>query len=76
MSATDYIAQKTGTVVTHMFEKSLKLKDMMLTDSGKREAVKRHHIMVEFLYHFFEEENVPEWTHYLNNYLKESKTNN
>lgn len=70
MSSGDYMAKKTGTVVTHMFEKLLKLKDMMLTDSGKKEAIERHNIMVEFLYHFFEEENVPEWTEYLNNYLK------
>lgn len=69
MSSADYIAKKTGTVVTHMFEKLLKLKDLMLTDSGKKEAIARHNIMVEFLYHFFEEENVPEWTEYLNNYL-------
>ena len=62
MSSSDYVAKKTGTVVTHMFEKLLKLKDLMLTDSGKKEAIARHKIMVEFLYHFFEEENVPEWT--------------
>lgn len=73
MSSTDYISKKTGTVVTHMFEKLLTLKDLMLTDSGKKEAIARHNIMVEFLYHFFEEENVPEWTEYLNNYLKSKK---
>ena len=70
MSSNDYIAKKSGTVVTHMFEKLLKLKDLMLTDSGKKEAIERHNIMVDFLYHFFEEENVPEWTEYLDNYLK------
>ncbi len=75
MSATDYMAKKTGTVVTHMFEKLLKLKDMMLTDSGKREAMERHNIMIEFLYHFFKEENAPEWIDYLDNYLRESKNN-
>ena len=69
MSSVEYVAKKTGAVVTHMFEKLLKLKDMMLTDSGKKEAIERHNIMVEFLYHFFKEENVPEWTEYLDNYL-------
>lgn len=69
MSAADYMAKKGGTVVTHMFEKLLKLKDLMLTDSGKYEAIERHNLMVEFLYHFFEEENVPEWIDYLDNYL-------
>lgn len=68
MSAADYMAKKEGTVVTHIFEKLLKLKDLMLTDSGKQEAIKRHDIMVAFLYHFFEEEHVPEWTDYLDNY--------
>lgn len=69
MSSSDYAAKKNGTVVTHMFEKLLKLKELMLTDSGKKEAIERHNIMVEFLYHFFEEENVPQWSEYLDNYL-------
>lgn len=71
MSTNDYMAKKDGTVVTHMFEKLLKIKNLMLTDSGKKEAIERHNIMIEFLYHFFEEENVPEWSKYLDNYLKE-----
>ncbi len=75
MSANDYIAKKNGTVVTHMFEKLLKLKDLMLTNSGKKEAIERHNIMIEFLYHFFEEENVPDWIDYLNNYLNEDESN-
>lgn len=69
MSATDYMTKKAGTVINHMFEKLLKLKDLMLTNSGKTEAIERHNIMIEFLYHFFKEENVPEWTDYLDNYL-------
>ncbi len=73
MSAANYMAKKAGTVVTHMFEKLLKLKDLMLTDSGKKEAIERHNIMLAFLYRFFEEENVPEWIDYLDNYLKENK---
>ena len=72
ISANDYMTKNVGTVVTHMFEKLLKLKDLMLTNSGKKEAINRHKIMVEFLYHFFEEENVPEWIEYLNNFLKSS----
>jgi len=42
----------------------------MLTDSGKAEAQSRHQIIVDFLHHLFEEENVPEWTKYLDEYLK------
>lgn len=75
MSANDYMAKKNGTVVTHMFEKLLKLKDLMLTNSGKKEAIERHNIMIEFLYHFFKEENVPEWIDYLNNYLNKDESN-
>lgn len=72
MSAAEYMAKKGGTVVTHMFEKSLKLKDLMLTDSGKKEAAERHNITVDFLYHFFEEENAPEWIDYLDKYLNKT----
>ena len=50
--------------------KILKLKNLMLTKSGKEEAKSRHQIIVDFLYHLFDEENVPEWTRYLNEYLK------
>lgn len=69
ISVTDYMAKKSGTVITHMFEKLLKLKELMLTDSGKKEAIERHNIMVDFLYHFFEEENASEWIDYLDTYL-------
>ena len=40
------------------------------TDSGKEESKNRHQIVVDFLYHLFNEENAPEWIEYLNNYLK------
>lgn len=73
LSASEYMAKKDGTVVTHMFEKLIKLKDLMLTNSGKEEAIARHKIMIDFLYHFFNEENVPEWIEYLDNYLKENE---
>ena len=42
----------------------------MMTDSGRKEADSRHQIVVDVLYHLFEEENTPEWTEYLNEYLK------
>ena len=51
---------KTDNAINHFFEKLLKLKDLMMTDSGKREAVKRQRIMVDFIRNFFEEENVPQ----------------
>ncbi len=56
--------------VCHCFEKLLRLKNLMLTKSGKEEASNRHDIVVSILYHLFEEENAPEWTEYLNHFLK------
>ena len=53
-----------------MFEKSLKLKKLMLTESGKHEAQKRHQIIVDILYNLFAEENCPKWQVYLDNFLK------
>lgn len=39
----------------------------------KKEAESRHTFTMDILYHFFAEENVPEWTKYLDQYLKEKK---
>ena len=55
--------------INHIFEKILKLKDLMMTDSGKKEALHRHQIVVDVLYHLFEEENSIKWIEYLNKYL-------
>ena len=55
-----------------MFEKLLKLKNLMLTESGKSEAQSRHNIITEFLRHLFDEENAPEWKLYMDNYLKKN----
>lgn len=60
----------TDSGVCHMFEKILRLKNLMMTQSGKMEAVGRHQIVVDFLRHFFDEENAYEWKEYLDNYLK------
>ena len=73
MTAQQYIGKCADSSVCHIFEKILKLKNLMLTDSGKKESQKRHQIIVDFLYHLFEEENATEWTEYLNNYLDEMK---
>lgn len=70
ITAVTYTSKCADTSVCHLFEKILKLKNLMLTDSGKKEAEARHQIIVDFLYHLFDEENAPEWTEYLNNYLK------
>ena len=70
MTAEKYTRNCADSSVCHIFEKILKLKDLMLTDSGKEESKNRHQIVVDFLYHLFNEENAPEWIEYLNNYLK------
>lgn len=70
ITADTYTSRCADTSVCHLFEKILKLKNLMLTDSGKKEAECRHQIIVDFLYHLFDEENAPEWTEYLDNYLK------
>ena len=69
MNAEKYTRKCADSSVCHIFEKILKLKDLMLTDSGKEESKNRHQIVVDFLYHLFNEENAPEWIEYLNNYL-------
>ena len=64
----EYTTKGSATSVCHMFEKLLKLKDLMITKSGYEEAIKRHQIIVDFLYQFFEEEDVPEWKEYLDKF--------
>lgn len=70
MTAEKYTRKCADSSVCHIFEKILKLKDLMMTESGKQEAQGRHQIIVDILYHLFEEENAPEWTEYLNEYLE------
>ena len=70
MTAAQYTKKCADSSVCHIFEKILKLKDLMMTESGKQEAQDRHQIVVDVLEHLFEEENAPEWTEYLNKYLK------
>ena len=64
-----YKSQPASTTVCHAFEKLLKLKNLMLTNSGKSEAVERHNIIVELLNHLFDEEDASEWKEYLKKFL-------
>ncbi len=70
LSAENYTDKTDGTGVGHLFEKILKLKNLMLTRSGKEEAILRHEITVEMLRHFFREENATEWIDYLDKYIQ------
>lgn len=76
ITADNYTRKCADSSVCHIFEKILKLKHLMMTKSGKEIAIDRHQIIVDMLYHLFDEENTPEWTLYLDKYLGDSKTNN
>lgn len=69
VKADEYSVKCGESSVNHIFEKILKLKDLMMTNSGKKESESRHQIVVDMLYHLFAEEDVPEWIKYLNQYL-------
>ena len=74
MTADKYTRKCADTSVCHIFEKILKLKNLMLTESGRKEAEKRHDTVVNVLYNLFEEENVPEWKEYLDSFLDNNYT--
>lgn len=72
MSAEEYKKpnRRSDNFINHFFEKLLRLKNMMMTASGRREAEKRHEFMLFFLRRFFEEQGCPEWLEYLEQYEK------
>lgn len=69
LDAKQYMNQAASSSVCHFFEKLLKLKDIMMTTSGKQEAINRHQIMVDVLYQLFDEEDADDWKQYLSDYL-------
>ena len=69
LDANGYRKENDTTMINHVFEKLLKLKDLMLTDKAKKEALIRHEFMVEFLNEYFEELNLTDWQIYLEKYL-------
>lgn len=70
IDADKYKSKTKGTVVNHIFEKLLKLKDLMLTEKGKKESIRRYNFIIDFLNEYFYEEDVSVWQEYLNDYIK------
>lgn len=66
----------TASTVNFIIANLLKYKYVMLTKSGRVEAEKREKTLLDFLYNYFAEENVPNWIEYLNKVVKDLKINN
>ncbi len=61
--------RKEDNSINHFFDKLLKLKGAMQTQTGKKIAKDRHDFMVLFLRNFFNEQGLDNWNEYLDNYL-------
>lgn len=66
-------ADGTDTVINHFFDKLLKLKGLLLTDTAKILAQPRHQLMIDFLISFFNENEASDWLDYLKNYLEANR---
>ena len=60
MDAAKYKQLKSCPVVNHFFDKLFLLRDMALTEPGRKCIQKRHETIVNFLKTYFEEINAPQ----------------
>ncbi len=74
LSAVAYkdLSRKENNSINHFFDKLLKLKNAMQTETGKTEAQKRHKIMIQFLYEFFREQGLQDWIAFLKEFEKDT----
>ena len=75
MNFQKYNRDCSDSAVCHIFEKVLKVKNLMMTSSGKKEATQREALTISFIRQLFIEENATEWLEYLDKYLKEENKN-
>lgn len=69
VNSNNYNKKPSNSGVCHMFEKILRIKNLMMTEAGKQEATARHDFVVDFLTQLFKEENAFGWLDYLNQFL-------
>ena len=71
MDASKYTRKCADSSVCHIFEKVLKVKNLMMTTAGKQEAIERHNFIISFLRQLFKEEKACDWEQYLDKYLSD-----
>jgi len=65
----DGTTRRRDSFINHFFEKLLKVKGLMMTEPGQQEAVERDGLMVDFLDLYFREQDAPEWSRLLEDYI-------
>lgn len=75
MNFQKYNRDCSDSAVCHIFEKVLKVKNLMMTSAGKKEATQRESLTISFIRQLFMEEDAIEWIEYLDKYLKEENKN-
>jgi uncharacterized protein len=69
LDADTYRNSEVDPSVTHFFNKMLRLRDICLTEPGRKYAAKKHQVIVSFLKSYFDEVNAPQtWKDLLKKY--------